>query len=287
MSRFFKSEPSKGITRRFSDDVVASTPEEPLGRALAAKVAFDRNRERLNPLRDEWAQLLLEGRELANACVPDEEVVLIEQSRRLYAAWDKFRCDLPQGQQIQLEPNDRPEVNYLFATVTKASATWQFDRDESKLGKLKSKFHSICQTCHDHSSLLAIVPRDDKYVTLLTGSISVIVQATINHQKIAEGVADTLLDLSHDIDFWNRQMMEHGNIPSLRQYIQELYVIVFEFFTEVFNNWSKSGWKRFLTSFDDGAFNRLFTAKKNECQLLNAVWNATSALTFDTEPLRV
>lgn len=130
------------------------------------------------------------------------------------------------------------------------------------LGKLKSKFHGLCETCHDHSSLLSIIPKDDKYVTLLMGSLSAIAQATINHQKIAEGVADTLDDLCHDIDFWNRQMMEHGNIPSLRQYIQELYVIVFEFFTDLFNKWSKSGWKRFLTSFDDGAFNRLFTSKK-------------------------
>ncbi|KAI1034254.1 hypothetical protein LB503_012552 [Fusarium chuoi] len=236
--------------------------EESLGRALAAKVAFDRNRERSRSARDEWDQLLLEGRELANGCVPDEEAVLFEQSRRLYAAWDKFRRDLPIDQQMQLEGRDRPDINYLVAAVSKASATWQSDRDESKLGKLKSKFQGLCETCHDHSSLLAIIPKDDKYVTLLTGSLSAIAQATINHQKIAEGVADTLDDLCHDIDFWNRQMMEHGNIPSLRQYIQELYVIVFEFFTEVFNKWSKSGWKRFLTSFDDGAFNRLFTSKK-------------------------
>ncbi|KAF5262450.1 hypothetical protein FOXYS1_6819 [Fusarium oxysporum] len=263
MNRFTKAEPSKGITRRFSDDVVNSTPAEPLGRALAAKVAFDRNRERLRSSPDEWDQLLLEGRELANGCVPDEEAVLFEQSRRLYAAWDKFRRDLPKDQQMQLDGRDRPDISYLVATVNKASATWQSDREESKLGKLKSKFHSLCETCHDHSSLLAIVPKDDKYVTLLTGSLSAIAQATINHQNIAEGVADTLDDLSHDIDFWNRQMMEHGNIPSLRQYIQELYVIVFEFFTDVFNKWSKSGWKRFLTSFDDGAFNKLFTAKKD------------------------
>ncbi|KAF5249411.1 hypothetical protein FANTH_5292 [Fusarium anthophilum] len=214
------------------DDVVTSTPEESPGRALGAKVVFDRNRERRTPLRDEWEQVLLEGRGLANACVSDEEVVLFEQSRRLYAAWDKFRHDLPEDQQMKLEPDDRPDVNYLFATVNKASETWKLDRDESKLGKLKSKFHSICQTCRDHSSLLAIIPKDDKYVSLLTGSLSAIVQATINHQKIAEGVADTLDDLRHDIDFWNRQMMEYGNIPSLRQYIQELYVIVFEFFTE-------------------------------------------------------
>ncbi|SCV47898.1 uncharacterized protein FFB14_10082 [Fusarium fujikuroi] len=262
MNRLTKGEPSKGITRRFSDDVVNSTPEEPLGRALAAKVAFDRNQERSRSARDEWDQLLLEGRELANDCVPDEEAVLFEQSRRLYAAWDKFRRDLPKDQQMQLEGRDRPDINYLVAAVSKASATWQTDRDESKLGKLKSKFHGLCETCHDHSSLLSIIPKDDKYVTLLTGSLSAIAQATINHQKIAEGVADTLDDLCHDIDFWNRQMMEHGNIPSLRQYIQELYVIVFEFFTEAFNKWSKSGWKRFLTSFDDGAFSRLFTSKK-------------------------
>ncbi|KAF5533006.1 hypothetical protein FMEXI_12089 [Fusarium mexicanum] len=163
---------------------------------------------------------------------------------------------------MKLEPNKRPDVNYLFEKVTKASATWQLDRNESKLGKLKSKFHSICQTCRDHSSLLGIIPKDEKYVTLLTGSLSAIAQATINHQKIAEGVADTLEDLRYDIDFWNRQMMEHGNISSLRQYIQEIYVIVFEFFTEVFNKWSKSGWKRFVISFDNGAFDRLFTAKK-------------------------
>ncbi|KAM5522304.1 phytanoyl- dioxygenase family protein [Fusarium oxysporum f. sp. phaseoli] len=163
---------------------------------------------------------------------------------------------------MQLEGRGRPDISYLVATVNEASATWQSDREESKLGKLKTKFHSLCETCHDHSSSLAIVPKDDKYITLLTGSLSAIAQATINYQNIAEGVADTLDDLSHDIDFCNRQMMEHGNIPSLCQYIQELYVIVFEFFTEVFNKWSKSGWKRFLTSFDDGAFNRLFTTKK-------------------------
>ncbi|KAF5592797.1 hypothetical protein FPCIR_5480 [Fusarium pseudocircinatum] len=262
MNRFTKVETSKGITRRFSDDVMNTTPEEPLGRALAAKVALDRNQERLRSSRDEWDQLLLEGRELANGCVPDEEAVLFEQSWRLYAAWDKFRRDLPKDQQMQLEGRDGPDIKYLVAAVSKASATWQADREESKLGKLKAKFHRLCETCHDHSSLLAVISKDDKYVTLLTGSLSAIAQATINHQKIAEGVANTLDDLCHDIGFWNRQMMEHGNIPSLRQYIQELYVIVFEFFTEIFNKWSKSGWKRFLTSFDDGAFSKLFTAKK-------------------------
>lgn len=263
MNRRKQVEPSQGLIRRFSDDISQSSPGESLGRALSAKVAFDRNRERSRSLRFEWDQLLLQGQELAQGCVPDEEAVLLHQSQRLHAAWTKFRRSLPKEQQIRLEDCDRPDINFLVATVNKASATWKSGREESTLGKLKSKFHSLCEICQDHSSLLKIFPTNDKYVALLTGSISAIAQATINHQNIAEGVADTLDDLGHDLDFWNRQMMEHGNIPALRPYIQELYVVVFEFFTEIFTKWSKSGWKRFLTSFDEGVFNKLFTSKKN------------------------
>ncbi|KAJ5521035.1 hypothetical protein N7463_001488 [Penicillium fimorum] len=57
--------------------------------------------------------------------------------------------------------------------------------------------------------------------------------------------------------------MGHDNILALHRYIQELYVVIFEFFTEIFTKWSKSSWKRFLTSFDESAFNELFTSKKN------------------------
>ena len=263
MNRGRQTEPSGGLIRRFSDDVSQFSSGEPLDRALAAKVAIDRNRERSGSLRDEWDQLLLEGQKLAHGSVPDEEAVLFHQSQRLHAAWSKFQRNLPEDQRMRLRDHERPDINFLMATVNRASATWQSDREESTIGKVKSKFHGLCETCHDHSSLLAIIPKNDKYVTLLTGSLSAIAQATINHQNIAEGVADTLDDLGRDIDFWNRQMKEHENIPALRQYIQELYVVVFEFFTEIFNKWSKSGWKRFLTSFDEGAFNKLFTSKKN------------------------
>jgi hypothetical protein len=170
--------------------------------------------------------------------------------------------------------------------VSKASASWQWGRDDSKLGKLKSKFQGLCKTFTSHSTLLSVFPKDDKYVTLLTGSLSAIAQATINHQKIAEGVADTLEDLSHDIDIWNRQMKEHGDIPALRRYIQELYVVIFEFFTEIFNKWSKSSWKRFLISFDESAFNELFTSKKNRMLAIQNRMNSHINLDFHRRTTR-
>ncbi|KAJ5658518.1 uncharacterized protein N7484_002167 [Penicillium longicatenatum] len=280
------AEPSGELIRRFSDDISESSPGEPLGRALAAKIAVDRNRGRSDSLRAEWDRLLMKGRELAEESVPDEEAVLLQQSQRLYAAWSKFRSNLPRHQHLELEDQDRPDINFLVATVTKASATWKQGQDETKLGRLKSKFSGLCKTFSSHSALLSVIPKDDKYVTLLTGSLSAIAQATINHQKIAEGVADTLEDLSHDIDIWNRQMKEHGDIPALRRYIQELYVVVFEFFTEIFTKWSKSGWKRFITSFDESAFNELFTSKKNRMLAIQSRMNSHISLDFHRRTTR-
>ena len=266
MNRGRQAEPG-GITRRFSD-ISHSSPGEPPNRALAIRAACDQEKERSWSLQEEWDQFLLEGRELAHESAPDEEATLLHQSRRLHAAWSKFRRNLPEDQQMQLGDHERPDIQFLVATVTKASATWQSGREASTVGKVKSKFQRLCDICENHSSLLAIIPKDEKYVSLLTGSLSAIVQATINHQNIAEGMADTLDDLGHDIDFWNRLMDEHKEIPALRQYIRELYLVVFEFFTEIFNKWSKSSWKRLLTSFDEGAFKQLFTSKKDRLSVI-------------------
>lgn len=76
-------------------------------------------------------------------------------------------------------------------------------------------------------------------------------------------------ELSKDIEFWNRLIEEHGDIKMLRQYIQELYVVVFEIFTDIFISWSKSSWKRFLTSFDEGAFTKLFTERRRRIDAID------------------
>lgn len=67
-----------------------------------------------------------------------------------------------------------------------------------------------------------MIPSHNKYLSLLTGSLSAIAQASINHKHIAEGVVEGLDELSKDIEFRNRLMEEHGDIKMLRRYIQEL-----------------------------------------------------------------
>lgn len=60
-------------------------------------------------------------------------------------------------------------------------------------------------------------------------------------------------------------MQKHGNNWFMQKYIRDLYVVVFEFFTKLFVQWSGSGWKRLVTSFDNNAFDNLFTA--HQCKM--------------------
>jgi hypothetical protein len=41
-------------------------------------------------------------------------------------------------------------------------------------------------------------------------------QATMNHEKIAEGVADGLKQLSDDLVFWNKQLIVYGDSPVMQ-----------------------------------------------------------------------
>lgn len=46
-------------------------------------------------------------------------------------------------------------------------------------------------------------------------------------------------------------------------------MVVFEIFTDIFTSWSKSSWKRFLTSFDEGAFTKLFTERRGRIDAID------------------
>ena len=107
--------------------------------------------------------------------IPNEETILLEQSRKLYESWDKFRKALPKDQCQDLDEQP-PNIRYLFDSVKAASNTWQQDRSGKKSGRLKKIFTDLCNNCNDHSELFSIIPSDDKYICLFTGSLAAIAQ---------------------------------------------------------------------------------------------------------------
>lgn len=105
--------------------------------------------------------------------VPDEEQLLLEQSGALAHAWEKFNRQLPEDRRDFVR-NQPPSLTAVHDAIRKASVTWQSKRSDSRLGKLKKVFANVCESCSDHSDLLAVIPSGDKYVSLVTGSLSAI-----------------------------------------------------------------------------------------------------------------
>ncbi|KAK8850867.1 hypothetical protein PGQ11_013346 [Apiospora arundinis] len=113
-----------------------------------------------------------------------------------------------------------------------------------------------------------MIPTNDKYVTLLTGSLSAIASACTNHEKLASGVSDSLEELSDDMAYWNDLIGLFPDQGMMQRYIMELYTVVFEFLTEIFTGWSKSPWTRFVASFNEQAFNKLFVEKRKRIKAM-------------------
>ncbi|KAI7286659.1 hypothetical protein KC345_g992 [Hortaea werneckii] len=121
----------------------------------------------------------------------------------------------------------------------------------------------------DHSQILEVLPNNDKYVSLITGSMACIVKATINHEDIALALTDSLEQLCEDITHWKKQVLAHPDLPSIQKDVQELYVVVFQYLTDVFATWSSSGWKRFSLSFDKNAMVKLFSTRQAQIDRLS------------------
>lgn len=184
---------------------------------------------------------------------------------------------LPESERQSVR-NSIPDLPEVHNAVRSAMLTWQEKRDSTKLGKVKKVFEKVYQSCDDHSSLLSIIPNDDKYVSLIAGSLTAIakvredtnsmktvldnLQATINHQNIAEAISDTLNELCDDINFCKRLVSPHSSNSVMMRLVRELYIVFFEFLTDVFTKWSASRWDRIKSSFDKSAFDGLFTSKR-------------------------
>merc|ERR1711939_642938 len=88
-------------------------------------------------------------------------------------------------------------------------------------------------------------------------------------KDIALALTDSLEQLCEDIMHWKKQVLAHPDLPSIQKDVQELYVVVFQYLTDVFATWSSSGWKRFSLSFDKSAMTKLFSTRQAQIDRLS------------------
>ncbi|KAI9684983.1 MAG: hypothetical protein M1820_010851 [Bogoriella megaspora] len=241
--------PTQAIVRQFSDIAKAEMPEDDLVKSLAAKENDDEEKKKQkSELRAWWYSL-----RRPSAFTTDRPVALnpgLQQaSDDLFQAWNQFETYLPDEQRIKFETQP-PCLADIWAVVNDANEHLQRNRKDTKIGKFKERFTKLCNTLENHKNLFAIVPQGDKYACIFVGSVSAIVKAATNYEKITDTLTNVLGELSDRMPFWQRQLDVHRGNAYMARYATLLYVAIFKFLADIMN-WFRSSWHRLRVSFNN------------------------------------
>jgi hypothetical protein len=62
-----------------------------------------------------------------------------------------------------------------LAEVVSEANTLYHGKQQNRIGKAKASFANLCEIANDYKQVTAMIPSQDKYFSLLTGSFSLIV----------------------------------------------------------------------------------------------------------------
>ena len=96
-----------------------------------------------------------------------------------------------------------------------------------------------------------------------------------------EVIADFLFDALEDISSWQRQVKDYPRDSSLKRILEEVYVVMFQFFIEALT-WLESQFNRFVKSLD-GSFSESVRQRKSKLDSLNEKMNREIGLESSRE----
>ncbi|KAK8104990.1 hypothetical protein PG999_008349 [Apiospora kogelbergensis] len=159
--------------------------------------------------------------------------------------------------------NQIPSVQTLRTAVHGAQAQWN-KKSESGFGKAKTQFFSFLETMDSHKYLFSVIPNGDKYTSLITGIITSVVKASVNHQKLADGFSRALQEISRDINFVRRGT-KLCDTAEMRTLVVELYKEVFAFLCYSMK-WYSSSRHRLRKAFDNHFYDKNVEQRVQSCQ---------------------
>ncbi|KAI1460022.1 hypothetical protein F4805DRAFT_454962 [Annulohypoxylon moriforme] len=232
-----------GVVRRYSDRVAKNMPENALEHAVAAHETALQTAERMPAAWRHWLRFDVPESETSVASLQAE-------AREAADLWKRLKLDIDglgtRGDQI-------PTVETLWAAVLQAQVQWE-NKKEKGFGRAKVHFFSFLETMDEHKYLFSIIPNGDKYTCLITGVVTSIVKASINHESIAEGFSRALQEISRDINFVRRGT-RMCNTAEMKSHVVLLYREIFAFLCYTMK-WYSSSWNRFRKAFDNKFYDK-------------------------------
>ncbi|GAB1312438.1 Exocyst complex component Sec10 [Madurella fahalii] len=231
------------VVRRYSLIVAEERPSDPLSQALGANARHEIAEER-RQREESWSTWLQ-----SQGCYTDHALLRLDRAKQGIAKrWKAFNTEHADLQLDEMfnEDQDPPRIGGLLRAAQDAEAAWEHKKG-SGVGKIKSAIENFMNTMDNHSYLFSIVPRDDKYTCLITGVLTSITKAFVNHKKIAELFSEALEKIAKDLATVGSSVRV-SDTPEMRLLVVELYVAVFSLLFDAMD-WYGVRKRRFTKSF--------------------------------------
>ncbi|KAK7424338.1 hypothetical protein QQX98_000606 [Neonectria punicea] len=193
----------------------------------------------------------------------DDVLIFNKAKYQLREVMTKFQDLVP----VQLKTDGSPTSwEDIWAAATEAQAQWEAKAKETRVGQVKHWVRRMCNGMNNHSSALKMLPSESEYVSLVAGSVTMIIKASANYINIAESFARGIVDVN---DAVNLEHLSHVyDTPVLQQLTMRLYVQIFTYLIKFMTWYTDRSRKRFLRSFNENV-NRLFEDDLNQVKQIS------------------
>ncbi|KPM38460.1 hypothetical protein AK830_g8093 [Neonectria ditissima] len=193
----------------------------------------------------------------------DDVLIFNKAKKQLREVMGKFQ-DLVPG---QLKTDGSPTSwEDIWSAATEAQTQWETRAKETRVGQVKHWVRRMCNGMNNHSTALKMLPSESEYVSLVAGSVSMIIKASANYINISESFARGIVDVN---DAVNLEHLSHVyDTPILQQLTMRLYVQIFTYLIKFMTWYMDRSRKRFLRSFNEN-INRLFEDDLNQVKQIS------------------
>ncbi|KAI1659700.1 hypothetical protein F4813DRAFT_351692 [Daldinia decipiens] len=184
---------------------------------------------------------------------PVTTIISIE-SNKLREKWAPFLTSSPVADRLNITKSE-PTVEGVVDLVKEVTAAAQSKRDSRRRGKAMKLFHNFCSTIDSHRSMLKLIPEGNEYVSIFTGTLNIIIQASVNHERIAEGLSEALCRISEHVHECKSEL-ELFRTQAMTKLVADLYAHIFIFLSDTMDWITEKRRKRLLDSFNENFYKR-------------------------------
>ncbi|KDN64255.1 hypothetical protein CSUB01_01348 [Colletotrichum sublineola] len=245
-------DPTPGaLVEQYSWDIANLSRDETLDteECSQARSEFINERERIERARKEEIQRIEAQLSFSK---PGDIVAFKRAERELRQVMQSFQALVPNHLSEATSPRSWDDV---MQAVTTVQAQWDSKYIDSNIERAKERVRKMCNGLNNHSTALKMLPSETEWVSVIAGTVSMVVKASANHIRVTESFAMGIIAINDAVN-----LVQRGHVyetPVIQQLTMRLYCYVFTYLCKFMKWYTAKSRKRFALSFNEN-LERLF-----------------------------